>query len=143
MNTHLLSDQWLGAVDHAVLNASDLRVALNEAVRAIGEQIDATASMDLEYIWFKSRRELVQVLSTEAEDDCCQACWSLVDAIMDLHDRSDSLDKVSFEKEVESALQIFPQEDLGENLQSNHLWTKLLVGCVVFVQAWSICETEC
>ncbi|WP_395718819.1 hypothetical protein [Prosthecobacter sp.] len=142
MNTHLLSERWLGVVEHAVLNASDLRVALNEAVRAIGEQIDATASMDLEYKWFKSRRELAQVLSSEAEDDCCHACWSLVEAIMDLHDRSDPLDNMTFEKEFESVIQIFPQEDLGENSPSNHLWTKLLVGCLVFVQAWSICEVE-
>jgi hypothetical protein len=61
---------------------------------------------------------------------------------MDLHDRSDPLDNMTFEKEFESVIQIFPQEDLGENSPSNHLWTKLLVGCLVFVQAWSICEVE-
>ena len=75
MNTHLFSDQWFVSVQQTIQNASDSRDALHETVRAISEQVDAIASMGLEYTWIESTRDLVKVLSRDAADKDSQACW--------------------------------------------------------------------
>jgi hypothetical protein len=104
--------------------------------------MDAIASMDLDYIWIKSRREFAQLLSSESSDEYSQALWSLVGEIMGLHDRSDLLDDASFEKEVETAIQPIYQDQLAEGCPDEHLWAKLLMVCVVFAQSWSMGYAE-
>lgn len=137
MNIHLYSQEWLALVEHAIQNAPNTRGALDEALRAIGEQMDFIISMDLDYIRIKSHRELAEILTNEATDEFCHAMWSIVESIMDLHDRSESLDDASFEKEVEAAVQLFDQNPSAYSSPNENLWGRLLTGAVAFVQGWS------
>ena len=142
MNTHLFSDPWFASVQQTIQNASDSRAALHEAVRAISEQVDAIASMGLEYTWIESPRELVKVLSGDAADKDNQACWSWVGEIMDLHARSESLDDASFAKKVEVALQSSHQDQLSKGSPNEHGLAKTLMGVVAFVQGWAMGYAE-
>ena len=127
----------MAAAEDAIQNASNTRSALNEAVRAIGELMDFISSMDLDYIWIKSHRELAVTLTDESADETSTAIWSMVDSILDLHDRSESLDDASFEKEFETAVQPFHQDQPGKSLPNEHYWEKLLIGSIAFAQGWS------
>jgi hypothetical protein len=142
METDVLSSQWFASIEHVIQNASNTRVALKEGVRAIGEQMDAIASMDLDYIWSKSHRELAKMLMNETTDEICRSMWSFVHSILDMHGRSEFLDDSLFEKEVETAVQPFHQHQLANSSPKEHLWANLLVGCVAFAQGWSMGHAE-
>jgi hypothetical protein len=142
METDVLSRQWLAAIEYVIQNASNTRVALKEGVRAIGEQMDFIISMDMNYIWSKSHRELAEMLTNETTDEFCRAMWSFVESILDLHDRSEILDDSLFEEEVETAVQPFYQHQLANSSPNEHLWANLLVGCVAFAQGWSMGHAE-
>ena len=142
MNTHLFSDQWFVSIQQTIHNASDSRAALHEAVRAISEQLDAIASMGLEYIWIESPRELVKVLSGDTTEIESRVCWSWVGEIMDLHARSKSLDDASFAKEVEVALRSSHQDQLSKGSPNEAGLEKQWMGIIAFAQGWAMGYAE-